>query len=563
MSLINELYTKMMNRFLDKKKIEKYLVEYKYLIITYLYLFFLGIYLQFKSDAYNFIETLLHPLMNALILILIILLLSKLKYLRIVFSLFLTLVISIDVTYVMAFDSHFNYGAAGSMFETDLVEAKGFLLSNLKYSIVIVPIFFLFYKSLKEASQKKTKKLIMALSICSVLYLGIHGFFNYLRKDKFTTEGLQLVLLSDVFGKPLLLGINSCLKIFAYHEEMKTFRAYTQHPKEIVEGASFFADSTAVQNVFIVIGESSLRSHYSLYNYKYPTTPVLDSLSSINKLKYYNAIAVAPVTRQAIKYSLSFASPLDRKLFYENHNVISMANLVGYNSFWISNQIEVGLHDSNIGMLASYAKDTEFFGYQKDDLELLDIVEQKLNNLDDNSKNIFFIHLKGSHLSYEDKFTDNDATYLKEHNVPSDDPTFDYDCSIKHIDSLLNKLFNIMQRKSQDKPSIIVYYSDHGEVVNKGHGMMLNAKSNKFKDQFQIPFIIIPSDDSIDVDKYVQPYLDCDGIFNSNSLSYILSSFLGYTFDDKLIEKANNEAQYFEQIDGSIALVKDYNLFVK
>lgn len=150
---------------------------------------------------------------------------------------------------------------------------------------------------------------------------------------------------------------------------------------------------------------------------------------------------------------------------------------------------------------------------------------------------------------------------MKEHNVPSSNLDFGYDCSIKHTDSVLSKLFRVMQNESQGKSSVIFYFSDHGEVINEGHGIMLTG-DEKLKDEYQIPFVIIPSSDSIDVDRYVLPYLN-DSIVNSNSVSYILSSFLGYSLDEQLIKRANHEAQYFEQVDESIHSVRDSNLFVE
>lgn len=126
-----------------------------------------------------------------------------------------------------------------------------------------------------------------------------------------------------------------------YKVDYERSKRMLERPRTIPVGVELEDKSESLyEKVFFVMGESSTASHYSLYGYDRPTTPFLDSLSSIENspLKYYDAVAPACITTNAIRQILSFANPLNMDDFYKYKWITELANDVGYETIWISNQ---------------------------------------------------------------------------------------------------------------------------------------------------------------------------------------------------------------------------------
>lgn len=125
--------------------------------------------------------------------------------------------------------------------------------------------------------------------------------------------------------------------------------------------------------------------------------------------------------------------------------------------------------------------------------------------------------------------------------------TLDYDRSIHHTDRVIGLLYNTIANRGEVKAissSLVFYFSDHGEIINKGHGFL-----DKDMDQFMIPFIVIPSNDTIDTKRIIDKYL-IEGRLNTTNFNYILSEVMGYEVSEKAIKKAKNDGLYYYHVDG-------------
>lgn len=54
-------------------------------------------------------------------------------------------------------------------------------------------------------------------------------------------------------------------------------------------------------------------------------------------------------------------------------------------------------------------------------------------------------------------------------SIEGDDVVVDYNRTIHHTDRVLEALYNTVK---DDKSSVIAYFSDHGEIIGKGHGFL-------------------------------------------------------------------------------------------
>ena len=528
-------------------------LKYRFTILSFLYFGILAFWMRVGLPDSRFFFNLIYAVLNAVILQSLIILISKIPKFSWVFAFVLSLLVTADITHKLVYGTLLTLGGISSMFESNTSEAGDFFLLYIKdWLPAILLTTSIIMLSVHEARSITIRKKYIVGFLVIALSLNFASIFLSRGEGERVTAYEEFNTAPDLFIQTSMsvripLGVNSFISTLSYWNEMRKFREEATLPKVLMPGLSYSQKNVSPQTIFLVIGESSLRTHYSLYGYDLPTTPFLDSLNTAGNLLYYNAFSVAPITREALRMSLSFASPLDVAPFTKNENVVTMANLAGYESYWFSNQDKVGMHDSFIGLLASYAKTSKFYRFEKDDIQLLkDVSEQ----YDLSKKQIFFIHLKGSHLDYKDKYDQVDQEALG--IVEGREETIEYDRSIHHTDRVLDGLDRLIRISEKDSiSSVIVYYSDHGEIINKGHGIM-----KMDSDQFKIPFVIIPYNQKADISTIMEGFL-VGGIFNSNSISYLMAFLSGYNIDEQLLRKSRNEALYYHHVDGCNYKIRD------
>ncbi len=228
--------------------------------------------------------------------------------------------------------------------------------------------------------------------------------------------------------------------------------------------------------IVVVIGESALRDRMSLYGYTEKTTPFLDSLQPL----HFEAIAPSNQTRHAIPLLLTHASVRDFDAFFHSPSLISELKACGYETWWMSNQGGPGLNEAYVAAVAAEA-DHEFFlrsfdythsGY---DGELLDTLGKAIVSV---RKQAFFIHLRGSHIDYAERYPAGFG--LK----PGVDIESRYDNSIYYTDSVLSGIFS----KFNPEELLFAYVSDHGEVVSNtkyGHGFYPGLQ-----EEYRVPLVL-------------------------------------------------------------------------
>lgn len=498
-------------------------------------------------------SSLVYAALNAIIILSLLNLISHIKRVAIIFVLLLAIIISIEATLAIAFSSQVTLGLFSSIIETNKHEALGAIrmYAGIAIPLIIVTSIVLYppYRELKSRKPYLLASILFIIAGFGICYSSVYLLMDESQRRK-VPEELRispLMHFHSVLGVRLPLLTNVGFASVIYCQEMYRFRTELAQPKTLPQEISFFTTSNSPNTIFVVMGESSLQTHYSLYGYDLPTTPFLDSLKNADRLSYYNAVSPASITRDALGLSLSFATPLDRQPLVDNKNAVALANDAGYESYWISNQDKIGMHDSYIGLIASYADTSCFFNFQKDDLELIPIVEKLYNP---KIKQIFFIHLKGSHLEYKEKYDKADCRVL----TNDLNTTLDYDRSIHHTDRVIGLLYNTIVNKLDPKTassSLVFYFSDHGEIINKGHGFL-----DKDMDQFMIPFVVIPYNNTIDTNRIIDKYF-VDGRLNATNFNYILSEVMGYKISEKEIEKAKNDGLYYYHVDGKTYLFND------
>jgi len=236
----------------------------------------------------------------------------------------------------------------------------------------------------------------------------------------------------------------------------------------------------------VVIGESARRDALHTYGFKIANTPFL---SGVPKIQFNNYISVGSYT----VISLSNKLVLDyRKGGNVGNNVVSLADLAGFETYWLSNQYEVGVHDSIVGGIGKKAKHYHFLNAAntknvvQDDTLLLPHISQALNATA-KGKKVIFVHLYGSHMSFCGRTKDKYEVFHINKKLSC------YVQSIKQTDGLLQEIHQMLEqhKKQTHREWAMVYFSDHGLSANKAEETLLHGE--KYKTNYEVPFVVLNS----------------------------------------------------------------------
>jgi len=247
---------------------------------------------------------------------------------------------------------------------------------------------------------------------------------------------------------------------------------------------------TMVSNEFdtylVVIGESARRDALHSYGFKIANTPFL---SGTPRIQFNNYISVGGHTVTSLSNKLV--------LDYRNNgnvgnDIVSLANLAGFETYWLSNQYEVGVHDSIVGGIGKKAKNYYFLhaanakNVVQDDALLLPHINKALNKKGKNKK-VIFVHLYGSHMSFCGRTGDKYDVFHINKKLSC------YVQSIKQTDDLLKSIYQLLEQNKQEtgKKWALVYFSDHGLSVNQEEQTILHGE--KCKANYEVPFVVLNS----------------------------------------------------------------------
>ncbi|WP_334084916.1 sulfatase-like hydrolase/transferase [Helicobacter typhlonius] len=364
-----------------------------------------------------------------------------------------------------------------------------------------------------------------------------------------------LIILTMIFThtKPL----NEDWSDMIYNYTRQTYRAientrgFIEEYKKLNANFDTLAQSLQVKkaknnidNIVLVIGESTQRGKLSLYGYELPTTPHLDKLkiSKPNNLFIFNDI-ISPhaQTHESLSLSLTLANQdsqgiqtihkkLPQKQWYEFLNIIDAFKLGGYHTISISNQEPVSLFGNAAATILKRADEVSFVNVNdkmsttKFDESILEILkneqleqeevrqeglqqgadentEQKLESSLTHTKPTFYaLHLMGNHAKYYNRYPTNFAHFAskdmlcQEDNSPQKGANIEenmhYDNATLYGDFVLSEII----KRFESSDSIVIYFSDHGEEIYDFRNFIGHSDSKISRFMVEIPFIIYVSD---------------------------------------------------------------------
>lgn len=459
--------------------------------------------------------------------------------------------VTIVLTLILTFDSVFAFvlgyqqtlGIFYSVLETSSNEAKEV------FGFILIPVIFIFglisfvmFSSQHELKKSGLKVKYSIVGVCIIwLFISVSIWDKFSKRPAYQYKNTEYYSLDLQYltSRRLPVIVNDILIYITYQSEIRKFNSYKDQKRELPLGIQDDLESPKATKVIIIVGESNAQQYFSLYGYQdAQSTPFLDSLSVVqdSPLSYYDGLASATLTRDAVPFALSFSCPQSQDKFLSQKNALELANDKGYYTSWISNQERIGIYDTAIGLIST-SSNYSFFCEKGvlDDLDLIKQFEKRYTS--DNSNEMYILHLISSHLPYDVRSDEKDKQAIQ---LPEDKTGFlnDYVRSIHHTDRVIKEVYNILLSTSDD--FVILFFSDHGEVLGKNHGFVGEGADQ----QFPIPILAIDRS-KLDVHNIVNSYVDPQTKkLNNSNMIYIISELLGYKVSPSIKKSAQQSNDY-------------------
>ncbi len=239
----------------------------------------------------------------------------------------------------------------------------------------------------------------------------------------------------------------------------------------------------------LVIGESARRDALGAFGGKWPTTPFA---SQVNGIFFNDYLSAAPSTQKSLGQTLNLVR--DGQAEYQN-SVITLAKKAGFQTYWFSNQGQLGKYDTIVASIAKRADEVRFLkqgDFEDDkstsDMNLLKFTQSALDAPSNGPKLIVY-HLIGSHPKACDRTNNHFTTFVHTKETSC------YLYSITQTDQFLRDLYGQLQQSGENFS--LIYFSDHGLAFHeKGTRSEFLAHHDRYRQDYQVPLMILSSGDT-------------------------------------------------------------------
>lgn len=450
---------------------------------------------------------------------------KKLSSIYVRFIYITTLILTFfELAYVSIYKERITPSTAFILIETNSTETLEYLKEYFNTEIffwlllLLVPSIFILIgvnKAIQQYTFKSSFKAIFEDLSQLVLFL-----------DSFWLKTQASLWKKIAFGFALLfLGITIYINAnhHKYHAVFKLLNGYEKYQTEIAKYKNLFATSNkstllktvikkkdnAKETIVIVIGESTTKHHLGIYGYTRNTTPNLEKLRK--ELVIFNDV-ISPHTHTipSLEKVLTFGNTnkLEAKA---NGSIIQLVKAAGYKTYWISNQIPLGINETMVSIVAK-AADYSYFSNLGDEKELrsldervLPILETTLKKTD--TKKIIFVHLLGTHTQYKNRYPE---PFNKFKTIPSTpfgteqayEAINQYDNAVLYNDFIIGEIIALLKANAtSNEKQQLIYFSDHGEDVYQTVDFNGHSEAIGSYPMFEIPFLFW-SNQKTDLERY-------------------------------------------------------------
>jgi heptose-I-phosphate ethanolaminephosphotransferase len=281
-----------------------------------------------------------------------------------------------------------------------------------------------------------------------------------------------------------------------YRKQIARFKNFSKNMKnDFKVDRNFEAPEEEVH--LLVIGESTTRNNMGVYGYHRKTTPELDKRK--DELYLFTDVMSShpPGTMANMKKILTLANTEKENSELLSTNIVNVMKAAGFKTYWVSNQLILGFHDTTTTVFAKQADRTTFTNTtnsKTDDEKVLPILDEYL--LDAPKKKFIVVHLFGTHMQYVHRSPEEFKKFTKTldipkksfHNTRKLNYINDYDNAISYHDYILSQIIDKI--KDHKKYSTITYLADHGEEVYDLKNLHRHPDTAPTRNMFEVPMFI-------------------------------------------------------------------------
>ena len=233
----------------------------------------------------------------------------------------------------------------------------------------------------------------------------------------------------------------------------------------------------------VVIGESARRDALGAFGGHWDNTPFA---SSVKGYLFNDYVAASGSTQKSLGLTLNRV--VDNKPQFQD-NFVTLANRAGFQTWWFSNQGQIGEYDTAIASIAKRADEVQFlkngdFEANKNtqDEQLLTLATRRTQ------PQLIVLHLMGSHPQACDRTKGKYTVFVQSKETSC------YLYTMTQTDTLLSNLYTQLQNSGETFS--MTYFSDHGLAFKeRGKEVQYLAHDDKYQQNFQVPFMVLSSDD--------------------------------------------------------------------
>jgi KDO II ethanolaminephosphotransferase len=319
------------------------------------------------------------------------------------------------------------------------------------------------------------------------------------------------------------------------------------NPAELFEySAPASLDDTYV--VFI-LGETTRGDHMQILGYDRETNPLLANEKNLVAFQGRSCDTATLLSMRCMFVREGAASTEQHREVSEN-NVFYVLNQLGFSvelfamqsEVWFYNTIGASSYEIREALGAAHDVNKTNF----DDMVLIDYMNTSISR-HPKGKHVVFLHTKGSHNTYSQRYPREFAHFLPECLSINDSCSVEslinsFDNSVRYVDLFLDTIFEELK----DKKAIVFYASDHGESIAENRHFHATPKEIAPEEQFNIPILVWASDKYLEVPNNQQLFSNLQRRQKNNpeakheDIYDSILGCLGYTSGDGGLDPNNN-----------------------
>lgn len=263
--------------------------------------------------------------------------------------------------------------------------------------------------------------------------------------------------------------------------------------------------TTADMDIVLIIGESFIRAHSSLYGYNMETNPRLQKEAEAGNLAIFKeVISPANFTTISLRNTLNLNDISSGEKWSESPYLPLLMKKGGWNVYHYDNQ--TADRNSDVGISRMFYSDLIYdhvldgksdrtFHY---DGQFIEYADNELKNMEKPGKSFVIYHLLGQHFDCKDRY--EGSGHFHASDIKTEKPWIsdkerqaiaDYNNATRYNDSIIGRIIDSFR----DRDAAVIYFSDHGEdspelAPVKARNVQQPDDPEWLDRQFHIPFMV-------------------------------------------------------------------------